>query len=957
MNRNLFRACTLIGAVGVLGVLASCGENPTGAGSPVPLAPTAKPALGLIENLNGPDGACLAKDAFLSGEVSGVNDSLDLANPAQNCTANDVKVASADIISFSFNGTDFTTYTGQAIQCIEGDPIFLELKANLEETATSTRTDIGVWIATDGGNARTGTCNQYNLRNAQTGVSNTDSDSCGDLENQGKATVPLGVISTICQAQSDTSSLLHIGSCLGWTEPGGDQACPQGGNVNDNGFRWGTVPGTTSKCNCSGFNVPIVVEKRAKLEVKKVCDPTTDNGTFDLLIDGSNSFADNVACGGSTGAQELSAGTNVAPGAVHTFGEGDFTTANYTSSYACVNRGTAVSRGSGTSLGPNNITLQPNDDVVCTYTNVRNASIVIVKDAVPNDAQDFAFTSDITGNTSFSLDDDADPTLSNTKTITNVAPGSYTVTEGSTSGWDLTNISCVDPTTNSSGVTSTGVATINVAAGETVTCTYTNTKQGSITIIKDAVPNDAQDFAFTSTITGNTSFSLDDDADPTLSNTKTIAVAPGTYTVTEGSTSGWDLTDITCVDPTTNSSGVKATGVATINLAAGESVTCTYTNTKRPKLTLVKRVVNDNGGTKTVSDFTLGTNAGSLTFDGGAADGTNITKYTSNQLTVVPGTYTLTEANVTGYDEGTWSCTGVAGTVVPTYNAGSVVLAAGEVAVCTITNNDQPATLKIIKTVKGAGGSFPFTTTGSGLSSFTLSPADNASDNKEFTGLSAGSYSVTETDPAPNYVLTDLGCDNQPVGTYDPAVTKTVNVSLTNGQTVTCTFINEKLTTGNTTRTQGFWATHSSLTNKAWFGGSIGGNTFSGVSDKTLCAGPAKDLNTLGRVLGGFWSNIAQKYPSGKRTSIDQARMQLVQQLLAAILNNSVFGSVPSGSISIQQAKDAYCGSSIDAIKAAASAMAAFNESGDNGVFTPGVSANGKLAKSLADLAYWNTLP
>ena len=39
------------------------------------------------------------------------------------------------------------------------------------------------------------------------------------------------------------------------------------------------------------------------------------------------------------------------------------------------------------------------------------------------------------------------------------------------------------------------------------------------------------------------------------------------------------------------------------------------------------------------------------------------------------------------------------------------------------------------------------------------------------------------------------------------------------------------------------------------------------------------------------------------------------------------------------------------------SAMAAFNESGDNGVFTPGVSANGKLAKSLADLAYWNTLP
>ena len=90
MNRNFFRTCTLIGAVGVLGVLASCGENPTGAptGGPSPLAPTAKPALGVAVNLNGSDGVCLARDAFLSGAVSGVNDDQDLANPAQNCTAN-----------------------------------------------------------------------------------------------------------------------------------------------------------------------------------------------------------------------------------------------------------------------------------------------------------------------------------------------------------------------------------------------------------------------------------------------------------------------------------------------------------------------------------------------------------------------------------------------------------------------------------------------------------------------------------------------------------------------------------------------------------------------------------------------------------------------------------------------------------------------------------------------------
>ena len=57
-------------------------------------------------------------------------------------------------------------------------------------------------------------------------------------------------------------------------------------------------------------------------------------------------------------------------------------------------------------------------------------SITIVKDAVPDDAQDFAFTTGGAGlPASFSLDDDADATLSNTRTFTNLAPGGYSVTE------------------------------------------------------------------------------------------------------------------------------------------------------------------------------------------------------------------------------------------------------------------------------------------------------------------------------------------------------------------------------------------------------------------------------------------------------------------------------------------------------------------------------------------------
>jgi hypothetical protein len=77
--------------------------------------------------------------------------------------------------------------------------------------------------------------------------------------------------------------------------------------------------------------------------------------------------------------------------------------------------------------------------------------------------------------------------------------------------------------------------------------------------------------------------------------------------------------------------------------------------------------------------------------------------------------------------------------------------------------------------------------------------------------------------------------------------------------------------------------------------------------------------------------------------------------LLAAILNNAAFGSSPS-TMSIAQAKQYFCTGTIDQVKAAQSAMAAFNESGDRGIFTPGISADPKTAREKANLAYWNNL-
>ncbi|MGD8822763.1 MAG: hypothetical protein PVG63_06645, partial [Anaerolineales bacterium] len=238
-------------------------------------------------------------------------------------------------------------------------------------------------------------------------------------------------------------------------------------------------------------------------------------------------------------------------------------------------------------------------------------TITIIKDSNPDAAQDFAFTGsgpagyDFNGG--FNLDDDADGTLPNTQIFTGLTPGSYTLTEGSAAGWSLTGLSCTDPDNESSVDVGAATATIDLDSGEPVTCTYTNTQLGTIVIVKNAVPDDAQDFAFTgsgpSGYNFGGGFSLDDDADGTLLNSQTFTdLLPGAYSVTEAAVTGWDLTDLTCVDPDSGSSGNTGTLTASIDLDAGETITCTFTNTQDvPSYSITKTVTDVDGAGPTGS--------------------------------------------------------------------------------------------------------------------------------------------------------------------------------------------------------------------------------------------------------------------------------------------------------------------------------------------------------------------
>ena len=103
------------------------------------------------------------------------------------------------------------------------------------------------------------------------------------------------------------------------------------------------------------------------------------------------------------------------------------------------------------------------------------------------------------------------------------------------------------------------------------------------------------------------------------------------------------------------------------------------------ELTLNKVVVNDDGGTAVVSDFTI------------AASGPDVISGISGDAfitdaTVAAGDYVLSEQQLPGY-AGTWSCAGatLAGT--------TLTIDVGDEAVCTVVNDDKGIDLDIQKSV------------------------------------------------------------------------------------------------------------------------------------------------------------------------------------------------------------------------------------------------------------------
>ncbi len=295
-------------------------------------------------------------------------------------------------------------------------------------------------------------------------------------------------------------------------------------------------------------------------------------------------------------------------------------------------------------------------------------TIVIAKLTNPGGGSGFDFSEDIQG-VGFSLND------GETTSFEQVAPGTYSVTELVPADWALTDLSCQDPSADSS--VNGATATIVLGAGETVTCTFTNTALGSILIEKATAPEGGTGFDFASDIEDN-GFSLDDGQVKSFSD-----LLPGSYSVTELVPAGWDLSGISCDDPSGDSGGDGAT--ALIGLAAGETVRCTFSNAQRGGI-VIEKTSDPAGGTGFEFSHDIDEN-GSFTLDDGG----------SLSFADLPaGLYTVTEAVPQGWVLLDLVCEDPSGGTERLGSAALIDLAPGEMVTCSFGN--VAALIEITKT-------------------------------------------------------------------------------------------------------------------------------------------------------------------------------------------------------------------------------------------------------------------
>ncbi len=462
---------------------------------------------------------------------------------------------------------------------------------------------------------------------------------------------------------------------------------------------------------------------------------------------------------------------------------------------------------------------------------------------------------------------------------------------------------------------------VTLAVGDVKTCSITNDDKPGTLIVQKVVINDAGGTAtpvnFSFQVNGASALAFEADGQNDLT------VNAGTYSVTEPAATGYATTYDNCSD---------------VIIPNGGTATCTITNNDiAPTLTVIKHIAptSDTGLFNLRIDGSTAGTGGNVGDDG-----------TTGAIPLIAGAHTVSETAGTATDLSNYTAV-IGGDCAAN---GTITLALAENKTCVITNT-RKAGLTIVKDATPNDlEDFHF---GGTLGAFILdddqgvSGSDNVlSTSQVFTKLLPADYTITETQPNQYWELDQVTCvdaNSQPFAGMN-LNGMSLTVTLGAGDQVTCTFVNVK---ESPTRTQGFWQTHTQFTTAV----------FAGMSNTmTIGSAPHKGtVESIGKVFGAYYSSIPKKTDNKKRLEIDQARMQLLQQLVTAKLNCAAFGCASNVQTMIAAADTAYASNSTSAILTSAGLLDAYNNSGDTIVVSPAPgSATPNASIGLADKAFWN---
>ena len=420
------------------------------------------------------------------------------------------------------------------------------------------------------------------------------------------------------------------------------------------------------------------------------------------------------------------------------------------------------------STGVATINLEAGENVKCTFTNTKLATVTVSKVTAPDTGvdQDFLITLATAGGS-------RDGTINAAGTVkeyANVQPGSYTLLEFSREGWTTTGVACTAGArtlSSNSGV----LEDIEVNAGADIACTVTNTKNGSITIEKQTLPEgDPAAFGFVIDGIGYGPVGDGEQAGP-------VSVAPGNVVIDEDELPGWVATEVACaradgtaVDSTQDAADPSK---ATVTIAPGEDVTCTYTNTKLATVTIAKETLPDGDDT----EFTFtGTGGGdeltALIADGGSETVMLAPNIEYQVSEAIPEGWTLTDLTCSA--DGTSVITTLAPVATFTPEPGDVIT-------CTFTNT-KDGSITIVKDSNRPGSSSTFDFTGDITANLATGATSTAA-------VAPGVYTVTESaPPSGGWKLTALSCND--ANSSGDVTFATATFTVEPGEDVTCTFFN-----------------------------------------------------------------------------------------------------------------------------------------------------------------------